>query len=118
MKQALIVDPHGTVEDFASSALTLYELYTVGSLQEAIAMASGAEYDLFLIARHDGLCDGALWTMVERIARLASEDALIMVRTEDADEAFHARAADLGVTVLTAPLDVAARALIDEVTAS
>jgi hypothetical protein len=117
VKQALIVDPQGAVEDFASSALGLYEQTTARSLQEAAALASGAEYDLVLIAKPAEICDGAMWTMVERIAKLASGAAFVMIHTEAGDAAFHARAAALGVTVVTTPLGVMARRLIDEVTA-
>lgn len=114
MKQALIVDPQGTVEDFARDALGLYEQTLTGSLQEAEALASGADYDLVLIAIPWEICDGALWMMVERIMRLATDAALVLVHAEEADAAFHARAAGLGVAVIRAPLGVTAQALIDE----
>lgn len=117
MKQALIVDPQGAVEDFAQSSLALYEQTLTDSLQEAAALASGAEFDLVLIAMPGERCDGAMWTMVERIKRLANEAAIFMVHTEGGDAAFHARAAELGVSVVTAPLDILSKTLIDEVTA-
>ena len=116
LKQALIVDPLGTAGEFARSALALYEQTTVLTLQEAAALASCATYDLVLIARPDGLCDGALWVIVERITRLAAEAALVMVQAEDADAAFHARAAHLGVTVVSSPIDVGVLTLINEAT--
>lgn len=117
MKQALIVDPLGEVEDFARSALGAYEQTLTGSLQEAAALASGADFDLVLIAMPDELCDGAMWTMVERIKGLATEAAVFMVHTKGGDSAFHARAADLGVSVVTSPLDILSKTLIDEVAA-
>lgn len=117
MKQALIVDPLGEVEDFARSALGAYEQTLTGSLQEAAALASGADFDLVLIAMPDELCDGAMWTMVERIKGLATEAAVFMVHTKGGDSAFHARAASLGVSVVTAPLDILSKTLIDEVAA-
>ena len=115
VKQALIVDPTGEVEDFAGSALGLYEQTQTGSLQEALALASGASYNLVLIAMPGEQCDGAMWTMVERIRDLAEEAAIVMVHTSDGDAEFHKRAGELGVSVVTKPLDVMARELIDEV---
>jgi CheY-like chemotaxis protein len=117
VKQALIVDSQGVVEGFVQSALRLYGQTRTDSLQEAEALASGADYDLVLIARPDGACDGAMWTMVERIRRRTTEAACVMVHTEDVDAAFHARAAALGVSVVTAPIDVGVLALIDGVSA-
>jgi hypothetical protein len=117
LKQALIVDPHGAVQDFARIALSLYQQTTVSTLQEAAALASGAEYGLILIAQHESMCDGGLWMMVERIANLAEHAALIMVMSQTADAAFHARAAEVGATVLTAPLDVTSLAEVGELTA-
>ena len=117
MKQALIVDPEGTVEDFARSALEQYTQTRTGSLQEAEALASSADYQLILIAKPEAICDGALWTMVERISHEAPEAAVVMVHTADADAGFHARAGSLGVTVVTAPIGVIERAIIDQVTA-
>jgi DNA-binding NtrC family response regulator len=117
VKQALIVDPQGTVEDFARSALEQYEQTRTGSLQEAVALISSADYHLVLIAKPEAVCDDALWTMVERITQQAPEAAVVMVHTEDADAAFHARAGNLGVTVVTAPIGIIERAVIDQVTA-
>ena len=117
MKQALIVDPHGAVEEFANAALVLYEQTTVGLLQDAVALASIADYDLILIAQPDGLCEGALWAMVERIAGLAGNATFVMVQTEDAGAGFHARAGEMGVTVVSTPLGIGALALINEATA-
>ena len=117
LKQALIVDPQGAAEEFAQYALVLYEHTTVPTMQEALALASCADYDLVLIAQHGGLCDGALWAMVERITRLASESALVMVQAENADKAFHMRASELGVTVIGAPLGIGVLAMINEATA-
>jgi len=116
VKQALIVDPQGEVEDFARSMLGPYEQTLAGSLQEALAIASGAEYSLVLIAMRDEVCSGAMWTMVDRIKQTAAEDAVILVHTQEGDSAFHARAAELGVSVVTAPADVVARERFDEVT--
>jgi CheY-like chemotaxis protein len=118
VKQALIVDPQGAVADFARSALESYEQTLTGSLQEAEALTFGAEYDLVLIAAPAAVCDDAMWTMVERITRRAADATFVMVHTADGDAAFHARAAALGVAVVTAPLDVTAKTLIDNVTAS
>jgi hypothetical protein len=118
LKQALIVDPHGAVEDFAQNALGLYERTVVGSLQDAVAFASSADYHLVLIAQPPGICPGAMWAMVEQITRLAAAAAFVIVQAaDDTDVDFHSRAAELGVTVLGAPLGVTARTLINEVSA-
>lgn len=117
MKQALIVDPQGAAEDFVRGALELFQPTRAATLQEAEALLSGADFDAVLIAKQDEICDGALWTMLERITRLAAEDAIVLLYTEEGDAALHARAGGMGVIVVTAPAEVRVRALIDEVTA-
>jgi hypothetical protein len=117
LKQALIVDPNGAVEDFARAALVLFKQTTVRSLQDAMALASSAHYDLLLIAQPEGLCDDAVWTMVDRIAGLAGSSTRVMVQSNDADAAFHANAAEHGVTVVSAPLGIGVLSLINEATA-
>jgi DNA-binding response OmpR family regulator len=115
VKKALIVDPRGTVEDFARSALGMYEQTTVGSWQEGLALVSGVDYDLVLLAEPEHQCDDSTWALVGQIAQAASGgQALIMILTERPNVEFQARAAELGITVVGAPLGVGALSLIDE----
>ena len=117
MKQALIVDPQGVVDGFALSALGHYEKTLAGSLQEAEAIASGADFDLVLVARPEQICDDGLWVMLGRIVSCLPEATCVMVHTEDSDAVFHARASALGVSVVTAPAGIAIRALLGEASA-
>ena len=114
MKKALIVDPRGTVEEFARSALGMYEQTTVGSWQEALALVSGVDYDLVLLTQPEHQCEDSTWTLVEQVARSASSGVLIMIQTERPNVEFQTRAAELGITVVGAPLGVGALSLIDE----
>ncbi len=115
MKQALIVDRNGAVGDFAVSVLrqSEYDLTVVESLQVALALVSAAPYHLIMIAQPD-LCPEVLWRMVSSIKRLSSEASLVLVLAKAPDIDFHTRAQELGVIVLSSPLDVAARAAIQE----
>jgi DNA-binding response OmpR family regulator len=117
MKQALIVDQDGEVGDFAASALDTneYELTVVPSLQDALALLSGAHFHLVLIAELT-ICPDVVWRMVESIKRLSSDAAMILVQAENADAGFHARARKLGAIVLSTPLDVTARTTLREAT--
>jgi CheY-like chemotaxis protein len=117
MKQALVVDGSGAVGDFAASTLREreYELTVVRSLQEALALVTLAPYHLIVIAQ-PALCPQVLWRMVESIRRRSTDATLILVQAENADGSFHTQAQRLGAIVLSTPLDVAARAAIEEAT--
>jgi CheY-like chemotaxis protein len=117
MKQALVVDESGAVGDFAASTLreSEYELTVVGSLQDALALVTLAPYHLIMIAQ-PALCPQVLWRMVESIKHRSGEATLILVQAENADGSFHERAQRLGALVLSTPLDLAARATIQDAT--
>jgi len=117
LKQALIVDPQGVVDGFALSALGHYEQTLAGSLQEAEAIASGADFNLVLVAKPELICDDGLWAMLGRIVSCSPDATCVMVHTADSDAAFHARASALGVSVVTAPAGIALQALIGEASA-
>jgi hypothetical protein len=113
VKQALIVDPKRVAGDFTENALGLFDHTVTASLQEAEALATGAEYALILIAAPQELCEEAVWAMAERITRAVPEPACVMLYAEDAGAEFHAKAKALGISVVTAPLGVEVEALID-----
>jgi CheY-like chemotaxis protein len=117
MKQALVVDRGGEMGDFAASALrdVNYGITVVDSLQVALALVSGAPYDLIMIAQQE-LCADVLWRMVDSIKRLSSDATLILVQAKNADRDFYARARQIGALVLHTPLDVTARTTIQEAT--
>ena len=117
MKQALIVDPQGVAGDFTENALGLFDHTLTSSLQEAEALATGAEYALVLIAAPRDLCDQAVWTMAERIAHAVPEPACVLLYADEAGPEFHAKARALGVSVVTAPVNVEVEALLDRVRA-
>jgi hypothetical protein len=116
LKQALIVDPRRSIDNFAALALSRYSLNRVDSLQEAFALAATAHYDLVCVAETESQCPGAIWAMVELISQYAEDAMIAVIPMDAADEVFHAKARALGAVVLSAPWEVAVPSAIEETT--
>jgi hypothetical protein len=80
-----------------------YELTITDTVFDALAFVSERAFHLIVVTQSDR-CAGFIWHAVDLISEQALGDPVVMVHAEEADETFHARAAELGAVVLSSPV--------------
>jgi hypothetical protein len=112
LKQALLIDfaCDGVLETFASLALgeDRYETQLVQSSDQAEAYMADGLFHLVLVRQQGG--SGGVWRLVELASEMSLGRSLVIVSSEEADEALHAQAREAGAVVLSAPADARTRA--------
>jgi CheY-like chemotaxis protein len=115
MKHGLVIDETGSLVDFAREAVRPYEynMTAVGSFLEGVALLAEETFDLVMLSQVER-CPGSFWQVLELVRQRVSRDTLLIVMAPGPDAAFYARAQQVGVTALSAPLAVPARAVEQE----
>ena len=104
MKHALLVDLDNAFQQFAPLLLRRddYELTITDTVFDALAFVSECTFELIIVTQSDR-CAGFVWHAVDLICEQALGDPVVIVHAEEADEAFHARAAEVNAVVLSSP---------------